>query len=235
MLARWGKIEIWLGAVTLILLGAGLWLAMTAPADFQQGYSVRILYVHVPSAKMALLSYLFLTGCSIVVLWKKSETADVLAQASVSVGAAFSVVTLASGAIWGKPMWGVWWAWDARLTSMLVLLIIYVGLMGLRSALDPGKAAKATAVMAIIGAVDLPIIHYSVTMWRTLHQPASFSKTAGISIAGPLLIPLVVMAVAFICLGAYMVLVKARAIEYERRIEALELAEEMGHEEMHHG
>ncbi len=230
MLEKWAKVQMLLGLLTLALLGVGLWLAFHAPADFQQGYSVRILYLHVPSAKMALFCYLFLTVSSIMVLWKRSETADVLAEAAVSVGMLFSVVTLASGSIWGKPMWGVWWAWDARLTSMLVLLIIYVGLMGLRSALDdPLKAAKATAVLAIVGAVDIPIIHYSVKMWRTLHQPASFSNTAGITIAGPLLLPLVVMALAFIVMGAYLILLKARSIEAERRIEAMELAEELNH------
>ncbi len=214
-----------LGYAAIAALIAGLWLVFNAPVDFQQGNSVRILYVHVPSAKMSLLCYLALTVSSIIYLWKKNETADIVAEAAAPVGAAFSVVTLASGSIWGKPMWGTWWAWDARLTSMLVLLIIYIGIMALRGALDePLKAARATAILAIVGAVDLPIIHYSVVWWRTLHQPPSFGGASGTpSITGDLLPPLVVMAVAFIFMGGYMVIIKARQIAAERRLEALEV------------
>ncbi|MBF0358470.1 MAG: cytochrome c biogenesis protein CcsA [Magnetococcales bacterium] len=214
-----------LGVVALLGLAYGLWLVFNAPIDFQQGNSVRILYVHVPSAKMALFCYLLLTISSIFYLWKKSETADIIAEAAVPVGAAFTAVTLASGSIWGKPMWGTWWAWDARLTSMLVLLILYFGLMALRSSLDePGKSAKATAILAIIGAVDLPIIHFSVVWWRTLHQPPSFGGASGTpTITGALLPPLLVMALAFICLGAYMVVVKAREVAARRQLEVLDL------------
>jgi heme exporter protein C len=214
-----------LGIVTLLGLTYGLWLVFNAPIDFQQGNSVRILYAHVPSAKMALFCYVLLTISSIFYLWKKSETADIIAEAAVPAGAAFTAVTLASGSIWGKPMWGTWWAWDARLTSMLVLLILYFGLMALRSSLDePGKAARATAILAIIGAVDLPIIHFSVVWWRTLHQPPSFGGASGNpTITGDLLPPLLVMALAFICLGAYMVVVKAREIAVHRQLEVLDL------------
>ncbi|MBF0449092.1 MAG: cytochrome c biogenesis protein CcsA [Magnetococcales bacterium] len=214
-----------LGLTTILALIAGLWLVFNAPLDFQQGNSVRILYAHVPSAKMALFFYILLTGSSIVYLWKKNETADIIAEATAPVGAAFTAVTLASGSIWGKPMWGTWWAWDARLTSMLVLLIIYMGLMALRNALDePLKAARATAVLAIIGAVDLPIIHFSVVWWRTLHQPPSFSGGSGTpAIVGGLLPPLVVMSIAFLLLGTYMVVVKTREIAAARQLEALDV------------
>ncbi|MBF0187453.1 MAG: cytochrome c biogenesis protein CcsA [Magnetococcales bacterium] len=226
-LAKW---QLLVGLATVILLAVGLWMSLAAPLDFQQGNSVRILYAHVPSAKMSLLIYLFVTGASIAFLWKKSETADILAEAAVPVGAAFSAVTLASGSIWGKPMWGAWWAWDARLTSMLVLLIIYVGLMALRNAFDDqGKAARATAVLAIIGAIDLPIIHYSVTWWRTLHQPASFDGPGKISVQGPLLTPLLVMSAAFILLGIYLVLLNARVVATRRRVESLEDEEAWNH------
>jgi heme exporter protein C len=214
-----------LGFITLVTLALGLWMVFNAPLDFQQGNSVRILYAHVTSAKMALFSYILLTITSIWYLWKKSETADIIAEATAPVGAAFTAVTLASGSIWGKPMWGTWWAWDARLTSMLVLLILYMGLMALRGSLDePAKAARATAVLAIIGAVDLPIIHYSVVWWRTLHQPASFGGASGNpTITGDLLPPLLVMAAAFILLGAYLVVVKAREIAALRQLEALDV------------
>jgi heme exporter protein C len=214
-----------LGFATLISLAIGLWMVFNAPVDFQQGNSVRILYAHVTSAKMALFSYILLTIASIAYLWKRSETADILAEAAAPVGAAFTAVTLASGSIWGKPMWGTWWAWDARLTSMLVLLILYMGIMALRGALDePLKAARATAVLAIIGAVDLPIIHYSVVWWRTLHQPASFGGASGNpTITGELLPPLLVMALAFMLLGAYLVTIKAREVAANRRLEALDV------------
>ena len=221
------KIQLPLGLAAGALLAIGLWLVFNAPADFQQGDSVRILYVHVPSAKMALLSYLFLTVVSALYLWRRHETMDILAEAAVPVGALFTAVTLATGSIWGKPMWGTWWAWDARLTSMLVLLIIYMGLIALRNALDdPVKGARATAVLAIIGAVDLPIIHYSVVWWRTLHQPPSMTGGAAgkaqIAIAGPLLPPLIVMAVAFILMGGYLLVVKSREVAVSRRLESLE-------------
>ncbi|MBF0455662.1 MAG: cytochrome c biogenesis protein CcsA [Magnetococcales bacterium] len=214
-----------LGIITLLALGASTWMVFNAPLDFQQGNSVRILYAHVPSAKMALFCYILLTLSSIVYLWKKNETADILAEAAAPVGAAFTAVTLASGAIWGKPMWGTWWAWDARLTSMLVLLILYMGIMALRNALDePLKAARATAVLAIIGAVDLPIIHYSVVWWRTLHQPASFGGSSGNpSITGDLLPPLLAMAISFILLGGYLVVLKAREVEAHRQLEQLDV------------
>lgn len=224
------KIQRPLGVVVGLLLAAGLWLALNAPADFQQGNSVRILYIHVPSAKMALLTYVFLTVTSALYLWRRTETLDILAEAAVPVGAGFAAVTLASGSIWGKPMWGTWWAWDARLTSVLVLLILYVGLMALRNALDdPVKSARATAVLAIIGAVDLPIIHFSVVWWRTLHQPPSFGGPAKTAITGSLLPPLIVMAVAFILLGVYLVILKAREVAARRELEALEM-ERLDHE-----
>ncbi|MEO5350076.1 MAG: heme ABC transporter permease CcmC [Magnetococcus sp. YQC-3] len=226
------KVHFLLGLLTLLVLGAGIWLVATAPADYQQGDAVRILYVHVPAAKMSLLSYLFLTIASIMFLWRRSETWDILAESSVVVGAAFTLVTLASGSIWGKPMWGTWWAWDARLTSMLVLLILFMGLMALRNGLDdPLKAARATAVLAIVGAVDLPIIHYSVVWWRTLHQPPSFAGPAKQAITGELLPPLLVMSVAFVLLGVWLLVLKSREVAARRQWEALESKRlEQGHD-----
>ena len=217
------KIQRLLGVVTLLLLVVGIGLVETAPPDYQQGGAVRILYVHVPSAKMALLVYLFLTVISALYLWRRTETLDILAEAAVPVGAAFSVITLASGSIWGKPMWGAWWAWDARLTSMLVLLILYMGLMALRRAMDdPVKGARASAVLAIVGAVDLPIVHYSVTWWRALHQPPSLDGPAKQAITGDLLPPLLVMSAAFLCMGGYMLLLKSQEVAAQRRLDIME-------------
>ncbi|MBF0285554.1 MAG: cytochrome c biogenesis protein CcsA [Magnetococcales bacterium] len=230
---RLAKLQPLLGWATLLLLVAGGWLIANAPMDFQQGNSVRIIYLHVPSAKMSLLMYLAATACSVMYLWKKNESMDILAEAAVPVGALFTAVTLASGSIWGKPMWGTWWAWDARLTSMLVLLILYVGLMALRSAIDnPVKSAQATAVMVLIGAVDLPIIHFSVQWWRTLHQPASLGGGGTPRIEGALLTPLLVMAVAFIGLGGYLWALRTRTVAAQRQLDALEHAEE-DHDDAH--
>lgn len=217
------RLQRWFGWLALLALTVGLWLVYNAPLDYQQGNSVRILYVHVPSAKMALLAYVFLTAASVWYLWRRHESTDILIEAAAPIGAAFSVVTLASGAIWGKPMWGTWWAWDARLTSMLVLLILFMGLIALRSGLDdPDKAARATAVLAIIGAVDLPLIHFSVVWWRTLHQPPSFGGSSGSpAITGALLPPLFAMSIAFALLGAYLLAIKARAVAAERHLESL--------------
>ncbi|MBF0123942.1 MAG: cytochrome c biogenesis protein CcsA [Magnetococcales bacterium] len=204
---------------TATLLAFGLWLVFTAPPDFQQGVTVRIMYVHVPSAKMSLLIYLLLTLVSLLFLWKGYDWADRLSEAATPVGAAFAAVTLVTGSIWGKPMWGAWWAWDARLTSMLVLLVLYVGLIALRSAFDDARrGARSTAVMVLVGAVDLPIIHYSVQWWRTLHQPASFNGPTS-AIAAPLLWPLLVMSVAFLALACYMVLLKFRLVTVQRQLE----------------
>jgi heme exporter protein C len=223
MIKWFAKIQWLLAMATVLSLAAGLWLVFSAPADFQQGNAVRILYVHVPAAKMSLLSYLLLSVASALYLWRRQEKWDILAEASVAIGAAFTALTLLSGSIWGKPMWGAWWAWDARLTSMLVLLILFMGLMALRNALDdPHKAARATAVLALIGAVDLPIIHFSVVWWRTLHQPPSFAGPAKQSITGDLLPPLLVMSVAFVVLGGWLLVLKSREIAARRQWEAVE-------------
>ncbi|MBF0138411.1 MAG: heme ABC transporter permease CcmC [Magnetococcus sp. DMHC-1] len=223
------RIQKYVGGVALLLLLVGLYLVINAPPDFQQGNSVRIMFIHVPSAQMALFLYLVMTGASVLYLWKRYETADIIAEAAAPVGAAFSVVTLATGSIWGKPMWGAWWAWDARLTSMLVLLIIYVGVMAMRSALDePAKGAKATAILTLVGAVDLPIIHFSVVWWRTLHQPSSFAGKVKPAIAGPLLTPLLIMALAFAIMAAYLVILKTKNVADQRRLDALD-SEGTGH------
>ncbi|MEO5367763.1 MAG: heme ABC transporter permease CcmC [Magnetococcus sp. WYHC-3] len=217
------RVQFPLGLAVLLGLGLGLYMTFSVPADFQQGNSVLIMFIHIPAAKMGLLMYVILTVAAAIHLWKRSELADIVAAAAAPVGAAFTAVTLLTGAIWGKPMWGAWWVWDARLTSMLVLLILYVGLITLRSALeDPFKASRATAVLAIIGFVDLPIIHFSVTWWRTQHNPAAIGKGGMSSIDPAFLQPLTVMALAFILLGLFMLILKMRQESALRRLEALE-------------
>ncbi|SDH39785.1 heme ABC transporter permease [Roseospirillum parvum] len=184
---------------TVLLTAVGLYMALfNSPPDYQQGETVRIMYVHVPAAWMGLFCYIGLAVASFVALVWKHPLADIAAKASAPVGAVFTVICLVTGALWGKPMWGAWWVWDARLTSMLVLLFLYLGHMALVNAFDdPGRGAKAGAVLALVGAVNVPIIKFSVDWWNTLHQPAAVFRMDGPTIDTPILIPLLVMALAF--------------------------------------
>ena len=189
----------WLGAGTGLLLLVGLdWGLLVAPEDYQQGQSVRIIYVHVPAAWISMLGYMSMAGASVVFLVWRIKLADAFAASAAPVGAWFTLVALASGSLWGKPMWGTWWVWDARLTSELLLLFLYLGIMALRSSIDePQRAARAAALLSIVGTVNIPIIHYSVVWWNTLHQPATVSKFGRPSMDTSMLWPLLVCAVAF--------------------------------------
>jgi heme exporter protein C len=188
-----------LAAATVAVLGLGLYLALfVAPPDYQQGESVRIMFVHVPAAWLALLVYLLVAVASAVALVWRHPLAEIAAQAAAPLGAAFTLVCLVTGSLWGRPMWGTWWVWDARLTSVLVLFILYLGLIALWRAIDdPGRAARAVAILTLVGCVNLPIIKFSVDWWNTLHQPASVFRLGGPTIAPALLLPLIVMSLAF--------------------------------------
>ena len=192
-----GRVIPWLWAAFFVLSAVGLYLGLVkAPADYLQGESVRIMYVHVPAAWMSMMIYGIMAVMGICALVWHVRIAEILAIASAPVGAAFTVVALASGALWGRPTWGTYWVWDARLTSELVLLFLYLGVMGLYNAFDePRKGARAASLLAIVGLVNLPIIHYSVNWWNTLHQPASVG-VGGSSIHPSMLWPLLIMAVA---------------------------------------
>jgi heme exporter protein C len=173
----------------------GLFLA---PPDYQQGDGFRIIYVHVPAAFLSLAIYSIIFFSSVIFLIWYVKLADIIAKTSVSLGATFTLIALLTGAIWGKPMWGTWWIWDARLTSELILLFLYLGLMGLRGAIrDPRRASYACAILSIIGMVDIPIVHFSVEWWATLHQGATLAKLAKPSIDNEMLFPLLAMIVAF--------------------------------------
>lgn len=194
-----GKVLPWLGLMSGLFLVfglvGGLWLA---PADYQQGNAFRIIYVHVPSAFWSLGVYSVMFACSIVYLLWRVKLADIVASASASLGATFTLIALVTGAFWGKPMWGTWWIWDARLTSELILFFLYLGYLGLRSAIsDQHRSAKAGAVLALLGMIDVPIIHFSVEWWATLHQGPSLSRFARPSIANEMLYPLLAMIVGF--------------------------------------
>ncbi len=194
-----GKWAVWLGWLCLILMVAGLYGGLIlAPPDYQQGESYRIIFIHVPSAWMSLFVYVFMAfNAAIGLIWR-IKLSEIIARSSAPAGAAFTFLALVTGALWGKPMWGTYWVWDARLTSELILLFLYLGFIALQSAIeDPRQAARASAVLAIAGLVNIPIIHYSVVWWNTLHQGPTITKFDNPSIHTSMLIPLLIMAVAF--------------------------------------
>jgi heme exporter protein C len=215
----------WLSVSAAIALGIGLvWALAVAPPDYQQGESVRIMYLHVPAAWMALFVYLLMAAWSAVALVWRHPLAEVAAQAAAPLGAAFTFVCLATGSLWGRPMWGTWWVWDARLTSVLVLFFLYLGYIALGSAFDDSRrGARAGSILAVVGVVNLPIIKFSVDWWNTLHQPASVIRFGGPTIALSMLLPLLVMAVGFMLLFAALLLVRMRTVLNERKLSALRL------------
>jgi heme exporter protein C len=189
----------WCAGLTGILIAAGLYLAFfVAPPDYQQGESVRIMYVHVPSAWMALFIYVSIAAASAVALIWRHPLADLAAKASAPIGAGFTFLALLTGSLWGKPMWGTWWVWDARLTSVLVLFFLYLGHMAIMNAFeDPVRGFRAAAVLALVGVINVPIIHFSVEWWSTLHQPSSVLRMGGPAIHPSMLWPLLAMALGF--------------------------------------
>ena len=189
----------WLGAIALLsIVGAAVAGLVFAPADYQQGDSVRIIFIHVPSAWMSLFIYMVMATAGAIGLIWRIKLADVVAACSAPIGAWFTFLALVTGALWGRPMWGTYWVWDARLTSELILLFLYLGVIALRAAIDdPRAAGRAAAVLALVGVVNIPIIHYSVEWWNTLHQGPTVTKFDKPSIHLDMLIPLLVMAIAF--------------------------------------
>lgn len=202
----------WLGAASALLFAAGLYGGLVlAPPDYQQGDSYRIIYIHVPSAWMSMFCYVVLAVCGAMTLIWRLKLADVVARATAPLGASFTAIALATGSIWGKPMWGTWWVWDARLTSELILLFLYLGFIALQAAIeDRRNAARAGAVLALVGVINLPIIHYSVEWWNTLHQGATITRFDKPSIAMSMLVPLLLMFAAFKCFYFSVMLVRAR-------------------------
>ncbi len=196
-----GALLPFLWGAAIVLLGYGLYLAFTAPPDYQQGDSVRIMYVHVPSAWMAMFAYSVLAGASAFALIYRHPLASVAGRAVAPIGMMFTLVTILTGALWAKPMWGAWWAWDPRLTSVLVMFFIYLAYIALwRMIEEPIIASRLAAIFALIGAVNLPIIKFSVDWWNSLHQPASVSRFAKPAIHPTLLEPLLWMGGGFLLL-----------------------------------
>ena len=216
-----------LGRVLAVAAGVafaiGLWLSFSAPDDYQQGRTVRIMFVHVPAVWMAMGAYTVMVSGALGVLVWRHPLADVAARAAAPLGAAFTFVGLVTGSVWGRPMWGAWWVWDARLTSFLVLLIIYAGLIALwRSFEEPAQGARVGAIVVLLGAVNLPIIKFSVDWWNTLHQPASVLRAGGPAMPAVYLQPLLTMALAFLLLFLALHLKGMRNGLAERRILRLE-------------
>ena len=199
----------------------GLYLAFSSDVDYQQGATVRIMYVHVPTAWMAMLCYTVMTLNAVGSLVWRHPLADVSARVAAPLGAAFTFVSLVTGAIWGKPMWGTWWVWDARLTSVFVLFLMYLGLIALGRAIDdPSKAARVSAVLILVGFVNIPIIKFSVEWWNTLHQSASVLRLDGPAIDPEFLRPLFIMAIAFTLLFFTLHIMAMRNEIWRRRIAA---------------
>lgn len=230
-----GRLLPWLWGLALVGLAVGLYGGLVlAPSDYQQSDAFRIIYVHVPSAWMSLFIYAFMAVNGFIALVWRIKLSETLAMAAAPIGAAFTAICLATGSIWGKPMWGTWWTWDARLTSELVLLFLYLGVIGLYHAIeDRRQAARAAAFLALIGIVNLPIVHFSVNWWNTLHQGATIKLFGPSLIDARMLWPLLTMAVATKFLFAASLLSRARVdlLELEAGkewVREIALAEETG-------
>jgi heme exporter protein C len=215
----------WLAGLTVALFAVGLALVIRSPADYLQGETVRIMYIHVPAAWLSMLTYAIMAASALGTLVWRHPLADVAARAAAPIGATFTALALVTGSLWGRPMWGTYWEWDARLTSVLVLFIMYLGLIALwRTIEDPTRGARAAAILILVGTVNLPIIKFSVDWWNTLHQPASVFRIDGPTIDAAMLLPLAVMAFAFTALLATLHLAAMRNEILRRRIRALGLS-----------
>ncbi len=222
VLAFAGRALPWVAGAAAVTLAAGLWLAFRAPPDYQQGETVRIMYVHVPCAWLGMAAYVAMAVSALGTLVWRHPLADVAARAAAPLGAVFTFLALVTGSLWGKPMWGTFWVWDARLTSMLVLLLLYLGLLALWSAFgDPARAARPAAVLILVGLVNIPVIKFSVDWWNTLHQPASVFRRGGPAIDPAILAPLMVMAAGFTLLFVTLHLMAMRNEILRRRIRSL--------------
>lgn len=215
-----GKILPWMYALFLLTFIPGLVLGLFfSPPDYQQGESVRIIYVHVPAASASMFIYVAIAISSAIFLIWRIKLADIMAASLAPIGASLTFLALVTGSLWGKPMWGTWWVWDARLTSELVLLFLYLGYMAIRAAFDDvSNGGRAAAVLALVGVVNIPIIHYSVIWWNTLHQGATISKLGKPSIALEMLVPLLLMLVAFNVYALIVALRQARSEVLQREV-----------------
>jgi heme exporter protein C len=212
----------WLAALAALTLAVGIWMGFAAPEDYQQGITVRIMYLHVPFAWLSMMCYSLMAVSALGTLVWRHPLADVSLKAAAPVGAAFTLLALATGSIWGKPMWGTWWVWDARLTSVFILFLMYLGIIALTRALDdPSRSARAAAIVTLVGFVNVPIIKFSVDWWNTLHQPASVIRLDGPTIHPTLLWPLLVCALGFTLLFFTLHMMAMRTEIWRRRVTAM--------------
>ena len=210
----------WLGVIALLLVAIGLWFSFyNSPLDYQQGNAVRIMYIHVPSAWLGMGIYLFISVSSFFGLVYGHVVAFSLARAAAPIGATFTAICLISGSAWGKPMWGTWWVWDARLTSVLILFFFYIGyIIFSKSFNDFSKGEKFSSILSIIGLLNIPIIKFSVDYWNTLHQPASISKIGSPSIHVDMMIPLLIMTFAFVFIFIHLLIIRLQIELNDRRL-----------------
>ena len=224
-LAFSGRVLPWLWGLALIVLAVGLYLGLfVAPPDFKQGDTVRIMFIHVPFAWLSMACYGAMAVAALGTLVWRHPLADVLQKSAAPIGAAFTFLALVTGSLWGKPTWGTYWVWDARLTSVLILFLIYLGLIALWQAVeDPGTAARAAAILTLVGAVNIPIIKFSVDWWNTLHQGESIFVAGGPLIDPSMLWPLFIMAIGMTLLFAAFLLMAMRNEILRRRVRAMQI------------
>jgi heme exporter protein C len=216
----------WLASAAAICLALGLYLGFTAPPDYQQGDTVKIMFIHVPAAWVAMMAYGLMALASLIGLVNRHPLADAAAKSAAPLGALFTALALITGSLWGRPMWGTYWVWDARLTSFLILLLLYLGYIALWNAIeDETRAARVCAILALVGVVNLPIIEFSVDWWNTLHQGESIIRMGGPLIAGVFLWPLFLMAAGYTLLFATLWIVRIRTEILERRARAILMQE----------
>ncbi|WP_296816060.1 heme ABC transporter permease [Brevundimonas sp.] len=214
----WGLV---MGLAAAALIAWALWLGFTAPEDYQQGDTVRIMFVHVPAAWVSLAAYVALGGASLSAFVWRHSLAEAAAKTCAPLGAAFTVLALITGSLWGRPMWGAWWVWDARLTSVVVLLLFYLGCIALRAAMDDEtRGGRAAAILAMVGLVNLPIVKFSVDWWSTLHQPASVFRADGPTMTPDYLWPLLIMGLGYSLLFAALWITAIRTEVMRRRLSA---------------
>ena len=214
----------WLIGLTVLAFGAGLYLTGGAPDDYQQGATVKIMFLHVPSAWLSMFGWTVMSIAALGTLVWRHPLADVAAKAAAPIGAAFTFLCLVTGSLWGRPMWGTYWVWDARLTSVLVLFLMYLGVIALwHTVEEPSRAGRAAAILTLVGAINIPIIKWSVDWWNTLHQPASVVKLGGPAIHPTILVPLMTMAAAFLLLFVTLHVAAMRNEILRRRVRTLML------------
>ncbi len=221
-LALSGRALPWLSAATVLAFVVGIIQLSFAPDDYQQGATVKIMFIHVPAAWLSIFGWLLMSTAALGTLVWRHPLADVAAKAAAPIGSAFTLMCLVTGSLWGRPMWGTYWVWDARLTSVLVLFLMYLGVLALwRTIEDPMQAARAAAVLTLVGAINVPIIKFSVDWWNTLHQPASVLRLGGSTIHPAILVPLIVMAIAFTLLFLTLHLAAMRNEIMRRRVRSM--------------